>query len=176
MEFDKLYNQLMESLQEDAKKCWDGYEKVPGIPRSKQGSCKKKTENAEDSAIKSYLVDMFEQEYGSNQIYFDDFKEDIGEAIDQKKEYDLTNEQDVLAQAIKAKISMGLEIEQAKLSLKDDVLSGSFDEDILGYGGEEVPEEDAEYRGRKVTLNKPTRGDVKKFKVYVKDPKTGKGK
>ena len=35
------------------------------------------------------------------------------------------------------------------------------------------PEEDAEYRGRKVSLNKPTRGDVKKFKVYVKDPKTG---
>ena len=32
---------------------------------------------------------------------------------------------------------------------------------------------DAEYRGRKVKLNKPTRGDVKKFKVYVKDPKTG---
>ena len=38
---------------------------------------------------------------------------------------------------------------------------------------EESPEEDAEYRGRKVKLNKPTRGDVKKFKVYVKDPKTG---
>jgi len=33
--------------------------------------------------------------------------------------------------------------------------------------------EEAEYQGRKVTLNKPTRGDVKKFKVYVKDPKTG---
>ena len=32
--------------------------------------------------------------------------------------------------------------------------------------------EEAEYRGRKVTLNKPTRGDVKKFKVYVRDPKT----
>jgi len=39
-------------------------------------------------------------------------------------------------------------------------------------GGSE-PEEDAEYRGRKVSLNKPTRGDVKKFKVYVKDPKSG---
>ena len=35
------------------------------------------------------------------------------------------------------------------------------------------PDEDAEYRGRKVSLNKPTRGDVKKFKVYVKDPKSG---
>ena len=33
--------------------------------------------------------------------------------------------------------------------------------------------EEAEYRGRKVPLNKPMRGDVKKFKVYVKDPKTG---
>ena len=38
--------------------------------------------------------------------------------------------------------------------------------------GESVTNE-AEYRGRKVKLNKPTRGDVKKFKVYVKDPKTG---
>ena len=33
--------------------------------------------------------------------------------------------------------------------------------------------EEAEYRGRKVKLNKPMQGDVKKFKVYVKDPKTG---
>lgn len=31
---------------------------------------------------------------------------------------------------------------------------------------------EAEYRGRKVKLNKPMRGDVKKFKVYVRDPKT----
>jgi hypothetical protein len=33
--------------------------------------------------------------------------------------------------------------------------------------------EEAEYQGRKVQLNKPMQGDVKKFKVYVKDPKTG---
>jgi hypothetical protein len=31
--------------------------------------------------------------------------------------------------------------------------------------------QEAEYRGRKVKLNKPTRGDVKKFKVYVKNDK-----
>jgi len=37
----------------------------------------------------------------------------------------------------------------------------------------ETPLMEAEYRGRKVKLNKPMRGDVKKFKVYVKDPKTG---
>lgn len=33
--------------------------------------------------------------------------------------------------------------------------------------------EEAKYQGRTVTLNKPTKGDVKKFKVYVKDPSTG---
>ena len=31
--------------------------------------------------------------------------------------------------------------------------------------------EEAEYQGRKVKLGKPTQGDVKKFKVYVKNPK-----
>ena len=30
---------------------------------------------------------------------------------------------------------------------------------------------EAEYQGRKVKLGKPTRGDVAKFKVYVKNPK-----
>ena len=47
-------------------------------------------------------------------------------------------------------------------------------------GGKEVPNcvpieeemlQEAEYQGRKVKLNKPTRGDVKKFKVYVKNDK-----
>jgi hypothetical protein len=38
---------------------------------------------------------------------------------------------------------------------------------------EEEPLEEAEYQGRKVTLNKPMKGDVKKSKVYVRDPKTG---
>ena len=33
--------------------------------------------------------------------------------------------------------------------------------------------QEAEYQGRKVALGKPMQGDVKKFKVYVKDPKTG---
>lgn len=33
---------------------------------------------------------------------------------------------------------------------------------------------EAEYNGREVPLNKPMRGDVKKFKVYVTNPKTGK--
>lgn len=34
--------------------------------------------------------------------------------------------------------------------------------------------EEAEYQGRKVPLGKPMAGDVKKSKVYVKNPATGK--
>jgi hypothetical protein len=33
--------------------------------------------------------------------------------------------------------------------------------------------DEAKYQGREVALNKPTAGEVKKFKVYVKDPATG---
>ena len=35
---------------------------------------------------------------------------------------------------------------------------------------------EAEYKGRKVDLNKPKRGGSKKYYVYVKDPKSGKVK
>ena len=34
----------------------------------------------------------------------------------------------------------------------------------------------AKYKGRTVRLNKPSRGDVKKFKVFVKDRNTGRVK
>ena len=38
---------------------------------------------------------------------------------------------------------------------------------------ESIEVNEAEYQGHKVQLGKPMQGDVKKFKVYVKDPKTG---
>ena len=37
------------------------------------------------------------------------------------------------------------------------------------YGDVEETLEEAEYRGRKVQLGKPMQGDVKKFKVYVRN-------
>lgn len=68
-----------------------------------------------------------------------------------------------------------------KLSQNDASL---FDTTDLGetaiYEGEvvalDLPLEvlnEAEYKGRKVKLNYPTRGGSKKFQVYVKNPKTG---
>ena len=62
---------------------------------------------------------------------------------------------------------------------EDDEFDIEEDEDFeevlgpLGFPEDETELFDAEYQGRKVPLNKPMRGDVKKFKVYVKDPKSG---
>ena len=39
--------------------------------------------------------------------------------------------------------------------------------------GKKPPVSEAEYQGRQVPLGKPMKGDVKKSKVYVKDPSTG---
>lgn len=41
----------------------------------------------------------------------------------------------------------------------------------LAFSEDESDMFEAEYQGRKVKLNKPMRGDVKKFKVYVKNEK-----
>ena len=64
--------------------------------------------------------------------------------------------------------------ELAGVSLDEETYDG--DDFYEAYGDLWFNEDDvldeAEYQGRKVKLGKPMRGDVKKFKVYVKDPKT----
>jgi len=53
------------------------------------------------------------------------------------------------------------------------IILNSYDvfNESCGYTLELEPIEEAEYQGRKVKLNKPMQGDVKKFKVYVKNEK-----
>lgn len=51
---------------------------------------------------------------------------------------------------------------------------GVLDQFEIDYGAvAEAMTNEAEYKGRDVPLGKPMKGDVKKYKVYVKDPKTG---
>ena len=42
---------------------------------------------------------------------------------------------------------------------------------VMWFNEDDEDLDEAEYRGRKVKLGKPMRGDVKKFKVYVKNDK-----
>lgn len=57
-----------------------------------------------------------------------------------------------------------------ELTLEDD---DSFHAEFgyLAFSEDENELFEAEYQGRKVPLNKPMQGDVKKFKVYVKNEK-----
>ena len=56
--------------------------------------------------------------------------------------------------------------------LTDVTLNGDEFYEAFGWIGiDEDAIDEAEYQGRKVKLGKPMRGDVKKFKVYVKNPK-----
>ena len=66
----------------------------------------------------------------------------------------------------------------------DEIAEETYDDDdefyeqygVMHYNDDDDPMDEAEYQGRKVKLGKPMQGDVKKFKVYVKDPKTGNAK
>ena len=67
-----------------------------------------------------------------------------------------------------------IEISAGDAEVEEETYEG--DEFFENYGvmwfNEDDEIDEAEYQGRKVKLGKPMRGDVKKFKVYVKDPKT----
>ena len=67
-----------------------------------------------------------------------------------------------------------IEISAGDAEIDEETYDG--DEFFENYGtmwfNEDDDLDEAEYQGRKVPLGKPMRGDVKKFKVYVKDPKT----
>ena len=70
---------------------------------------------------------------------------------------------------------------EVSLGNEDDIAEETYEDDdefyqqygMMHYNLDDDPMDEAEYQGRKVKLGKPMQGDVKKFKVYVKDPKTG---
>ena len=84
---------------------------------------------------------------------------DFTQALDQPKAGDVLTFEFGDALAIDTPI---IEVDGENILVYTDEATGKLLNDL----------EEAEYRGRKVPLGKPMRGDVKKFKVYVRDPKT----
>jgi hypothetical protein len=120
--------------------------------------------------MKTLLDYIAEAEYASNNpVAGDDF--DI-----------IVNEECYLSSHVIGETSDGFVIEATDAAIAELNRLGMLSEDDsrIVYGevnhdmadDEEV--EEAEYQGRKVPLGKPMAGDVKKSKVYVKNPKTGK--
>ena len=88
---------------------------------------------------------------------------------------------DDFAQQLMKDFNMGENVELDRIKeLAGASIDETYDDDDdfyeaygeMWYNEDEIMDE-AEYQGRKVKLGKPMQGDVKKFKVYVKDPKTG---
>ena len=121
--------------------------------------------------------------------HFLEYKIENGEELDEEQLHELSVKQKATFDFNKDDKITGDEIARVRAGEKPDleeslVIEGSCDEgqehllelfyEECGCGHmEEQQLDEAEYQGRKVTLNKPMRGDVKKFKVFVKDPKTG---
>ncbi len=78
-----------------------------------------------------------------------------------------------------AKYGKGAAKQQAIFALREPMVEGEINEYcprcLMEVLRGEHPEQlgEAQYQGRSVPLGKPMRGDVKKFKVFVKDPSTG---
>tara|TARA_B100000085_G_C18547109_1_gene514343 strand:+ start:360 stop:776 length:417 start_codon:yes stop_codon:yes gene_type:complete len=77
---------------------------------------------------------------------------------------------DSIVDAIRDEETINSETVTNEVIIEDDQ---DFHEEFgyLAFSEDENDMFEAEYQGRKVKLNKPMRGDVKKFKVYVKNDK-----
>ena len=128
------------------------------------------SENAESDASESAVAKMIAKALGDENRWTEMSAAELYAELESQN----TEMADVVKDV--AKMIYGVQLSEnivyEEITLEDDQ---DFTEEfgILGYSIDEENTFEAEYRGRKVKLNKPMRGDVKKFKVYVKDPKTG---
>jgi len=174
-----------EDLEEDEDPCWDDYEMVG--TKKKGGkevpNCVPK-EGLEERSIFDILnkeeVDALKEdlEFGVSltdcEPYYDkvyDFYED-----DIPLSYKVGGRQ-AAADLLRARVveDFGTEIERIlneEQHIDEEITcEGNEFYEMFGWVSMDEKLNEAEYQGRDVTLNKPMRGDVKKFKVYVKNEK-----
>jgi hypothetical protein len=107
----------------------------------------------------------------------------VGRAGTGQTYYEADASEDVDSQHDKEKLAFDRLQKLAGLSIEEDqaadvVAAKELDIDMTNPmpGVHEAAEDEideADYQGRDVPLGKPMQGDVKKFKVYVRDPQTG---
>ena len=133
------------------------------------------TEDEINTAINLSTIGLLEEE--TKYVTFEDDKGNNVLAVELHRQLDQLESDD---------LAEDLELLYNKLGTKDFVIEVSDnDPDEETYEGDDFFEaygdmwynedetlDEAEYRGRKVKLGKPMQGDVKKFKVFVRDPKT----
>ena len=129
-------------------------------------------ESLVDVALSESAIGLFEDQ--TNYHIFEDEQGNQVLRVELHRSLDET-EADELAESLNEQLKeMGLEEFDIEVSTDDNLDEETYEGDdfhsaydVMWFNEDETLDE-AEYRGRKVSLGKPMRGDVKKFKVYVR--------
>jgi hypothetical protein len=131
-------------------------------------------ESLVDVALSESAIGLFEDQ--TNYQIFEDEQGNQVLRVELHRALDET-EADELAESLNAQLKeMGLEEFDIEVSTDEELDEETYEGDdfhsaydVMWFNEDDALDE-AEYRGRKVPLGKPMRGDVKKFKVYVRKP------
>lgn len=157
--------------------CWDGYEQI-GM-KEKNGkqvpNCVPVDEGMADTLkalVKRGTVKQTEKKPNFKSMSPEERREYVGSKVERDHPH--------LPLDMVARIGTGKGKQRAKYALstpmkEDDEINEYCPRCMMEVLQGQHPEQlgEAEYQGRTVQLGKPSAGDVKKFKVYVKDPTTG---
>jgi hypothetical protein len=127
-----------------------------------------------DAALSESAIGLFEDQ--TRYTIFEDEQDNQVLRVELHRSLDQT-EADELAESLNEKLkAMGIEEFDIEVSTDEELDEETYEEDDFNdaydymWFNEDETLDEAEYQGRKVPLGKPMRGDVKKFKVYVKKP------
>jgi len=127
-----------------------------------------------DAALSESAIGLFEDQ--TRYTIFEDEQDNQVLRVELHISLDQT-EADELAENLNEKLkAMGIEEFDLEVSTDEDLDEETYEEDDFNdaydymWFNEDETLDEAEYRGRKVPLGKPMRGDRKKFKVYVRKP------
>ena len=131
-------------------------------------------ESLVDVALSESAIGLFEDQ--TNYYIFEDEQGNQVLRVELHRSLDET-EADELAESLNEQLKeMGLEEFDIEVSTNEELDEETYEGDdfhsaydVMWFNEDDALDE-AEYRGRKVPLGKPMRGDVKKFKVYVRKP------
>ena len=179
----KNWGNKSEGFEEVDEACWKGYHKDgmktmfgKKYPNCVKNEAEQQQEELDEKWSKKYKssIDCSHPKGFSQKAHCQSRKKTEEEIM---KENTLKN----LIREMVEEVMMNEEVEEIYESTKWDIIpegdehtcEGDEFYEMYGDMNADATLEEAEYRGRKVKLGKPMRGDVKKFKVFVKNPTTG---
>jgi len=161
--------------------CWHNAERVEGTKKGEKGSCRLKEGSAGESPTRYMFFSNLEQMRRQAGLILDLDEGKIEAILNSGHDWaadhiaEAKNNMDQVFDFLMNETKSGDSWKSVDMEDHEDALEydgsteGGYEDE---YGSvENINLNEAEYQGRKVKLGKPTKGDSKKFKVYVKNDK-----